>query len=98
LIARADRNAAVIYNWAASTAWLAPLAQDPLTRSNTSVCLKFSDPDIVAHGEDACGRFIAELGALLEAEEAAFDIVAYRGVPHGLRIWTGATIEAADLE
>lgn len=98
LIARAGRNAAVIYGWAGATAWLTPLAQDPQTRSNTSVCLKFSDPDIVAQGEEACGRFVAELGALLEAEGAAFDIVAYRGVPHGLRIWTGATVETADLE
>lgn len=98
LIARADRNAAVIYDWAATTNWLVPLPADPQTRSNTSVCLKFADPDIAAKGEDASGRFVADLTAMLEAENAAFDIATYRGVPHGLRVWTGATVERSDLE
>ncbi|MGE0053789.1 MAG: phosphoserine transaminase [Hyphomicrobium sp.] len=98
LIARADRNAAVIYDWAATTNWLIPLAQDPQTRSNTSVCLRFVDPDVAKGGEEACDRFVSQLTKLLEAEGAAFDFAAYRGVPHGLRIWTGATVETADLE
>ncbi|MCB1485680.1 MAG: phosphoserine aminotransferase, partial [Hyphomicrobiaceae bacterium] len=98
LIARADRNAAVIYDWAATTNWLVPLAQDPQTRSNTSVCLRFVDPDVVKGGEEACDRFVSQLTKLLEAEGAAFDFAAYRGVPHGLRIWTGATVETGDLE
>jgi len=98
LIARADRNAQVIYDWADRGGWLSPLAADPKTRSNTSVCLRLVDPAIVAHGEAACTAFVMALSALLEKEEAAFDIAAYRGVPEGLRIWTGATVEAADLE
>lgn len=98
LIARADRNANVIYSWAATSTWVAPLAIDPQTRSNTSVCLKFIDPDIVANGEEACDKFVAAIAGKLEAENVAFDFVAYRGVPHGLRIWTGATVELNDLE
>src|SRR5262250_1852953 len=44
LMARADGNAKVLYDWAGRTPWLAPLAEDAATRSNTSVCLKIVDP------------------------------------------------------
>lgn len=97
LVARADANASVIYDWAGRIDWLTPLAFDPRTRSNTSVCLRFSDAEIASAGEAVCEAFIAQLCKLLEAEGAAFDIAAYRGVPAGLRIWTGATVEAEDL-
>src|ERR1051325_2197986 len=40
LRARADANAKVIHDWIAKTPWIDNLAEDPATRSNTSVCLK----------------------------------------------------------
>lgn len=97
LIARADANAAVIYDWADGINWLEPLAADPRTRSNTSLCLRLTDADIAAKGDAAKDAFVGSLCKLLEAEGAAYDIAAYRGVPAGLRIWTGATVEAEDL-
>src|SRR6202142_3379715 len=43
---RADENLAVLADWAAKTPWIGFLAEDPATRSNTSVCLKVVAPQI----------------------------------------------------
>jgi phosphoserine aminotransferase len=98
LMARADANAKVLFDWIARTPWVANLAVDPATWSNTSVCLKVTDPDVCALGPEAQAAFAKELAARLEAEGVAKDIGAYRDAPPGLRIWTGATVDRADLE
>ena len=41
---------------------------------------------------------VKALVRLLESEQAAYDIGAYRDAPAGLRIWCGATIESQDLK
>jgi phosphoserine aminotransferase len=97
-IARADANAKVIYDWTARTSWIEPLAVDPATRSNTSVCLRLADAHVLARGVEAAAAFVKEMTELLAAEGAAYDIAAYRGVTPGLRIWTGTTVERHDLE
>jgi phosphoserine aminotransferase len=96
-IARARANAAVLYDWISHTPWVAPLAVDPLTRSQTSVAMRFVEPALIAGGEAAALRLMHELVRLLESEDAAYDVGAYRGMPAGLRIWCGTTIETADI-
>jgi phosphoserine aminotransferase len=98
LIARADANAKVIYNWVERTEWVAPLAKDPATRSNTSVCLTIADPQVTALSQDDQAAFAKGLTSLLDKEGVAYDIGAYRDAPAGLRIWCGATVDRADLE
>jgi phosphoserine aminotransferase len=97
-IARADANAGVIANWVAETPWVDFLARGPTTRSNTSVCLKVTDPLVTALPADAHAAFTKRMARRLEAEGVAFDIAAYRAAPPGLRIWTGATVERSDVE
>ncbi len=93
LMARADANARAVFDFCDARDWIANLAVDPATRSNTSVCLKFTDPRIV----DGAG-FAKAVAKRLEVEGAAFDVGAYRDAPPGLRIWCGATVELADVE
>ncbi|MCC7251541.1 phosphoserine transaminase [Hyphomicrobium sp.] len=98
LMARADRSAAALFDWIDRTPWVQNLAVDPATRSNTSVCLKIVDQEIAALPAAEQTAFVKALAARLDAEGVAFDIGSYRDAPPGLRIWTGATVEAADVE
>ena len=95
LLARSNANAAALDRIVQGLPWLGHLAADPATRSNTSVCLKFTDETLSAEAQGALAKKIA---ALLEAEHAAYDIGAYRDAPPGLRIWCGATVDTADIE
>ena len=98
LLAKAAANAAVIHDFVAANGWIANLAEVEATRSNTSVCLKIVDPDVLALDGDAQAAFAKGIAATLEKEGVALDVGAYRDAPAGLRIWTGATVEKADLE
>ncbi|WP_407066935.1 phosphoserine transaminase [Hohaiivirga grylli] len=98
LIAKSERNAAVINEWVAKTPWIANLAKDPKTASNTSVCLSIQDAEVVAKGEEAVAQVAKGIASLLDKEGVAYDIGAYRDAPSGLRIWCGATVEASDLD
>ncbi|MEO0894183.1 MAG: phosphoserine transaminase [Pseudomonadota bacterium] len=93
LMARADANAKVVADAVDRYDWLDHLAVDPTTRSNTSVCLKFTDPRITDGA-----AFAKALVKRLDAEGVAYDMGAYRDAPAGLRIWCGATVETADVE
>ncbi len=98
LMARADANAKVIFDFVAANDWIDNLAVDPATRSNTSVCLKIVDPAVTALDADAQAAFAKGIVSILEKEGVALDIGAYRDAPSGLRIWAGATIDAADMK
>ena len=86
LIARTEASAAALDHLVDQRSWLDHLARDPASRSKTSVCL-------TVEGADP-----KKMAKLLEAERAAFDIGGYRDAPPGLRIWCGATVDAADIE
>ena len=93
LIARADANTAAITEFVERHNWITFLASDPATRSNTSVCLKFTDDRI----EDGAS-FAKAVAKRLADEGVALDVGAYRDAPAGLRIWCGGTVETADVK
>ena len=92
LMARTDANAQQIWDFCASRDWIANLAQDAATRSNSSVCLVFTDAAI-----DDAAALAKRITKRLEDEGVAYDINAYRTAPAGLRIWCGGTVEPDDI-
>jgi phosphoserine aminotransferase len=97
LVSKANSNLKVLANFVAEVNWLDFLAIDPNTRSNTSVCLKIVDPRVTSLDAAAQMKFAKSLAKLLDDEAVAYDIGSYRDAPAGLRIWTGCTVEQADL-
>ena len=89
---RAYANLAVVQAFVAEHPWLAFLASEPAVRSNTSVCLKFTDERITDGA-----AFAKAVVKRLEVEDAAYDVGSYRDAPPGLRIWCGGTVETSDV-
>ncbi|MFD1943582.1 phosphoserine transaminase [Paradevosia shaoguanensis] len=95
--ARADANFKVLADWVAKTPWIDFLAKKENERSNTSVCLVITDPEVAALDDDKQAAFAKAIVSRLDKAGAAYDIGAYRDAPSGLRIWAGSTVEASDL-
>jgi phosphoserine aminotransferase len=98
LVKRADANARAIAGWVKKTDWVDFLAVKPKTRSNTSVCLKFTHPKVAALPADQQAAFAKGVVSTLEKEGAGLDLGHYRDAPPGLRIWCGATVQTRDIK
>jgi phosphoserine aminotransferase len=98
LIERSNANLAALEAWAPKSGWADFLAADKRVRSNTSVCLKITDPWFAALSDDAKAEAAKKIASVLEKEGVALDIAGYRAAPPGLRIWCGATVDKADIE
>lgn len=98
LVKRADANARVIAKFVRENDWIDFLAVKPKTRSNTSVCLKFTDPAVTALSAEAQAAFAKQVVSIIEKAGAGYDLGHYRDAPPGLRIWCGATVQARDLK
>jgi len=96
--ARSEANLKVLADWVAKSDWAGFLCADPAARSNTSICLKITDPWFTALGEKDQEAAAKQVASVLEKEGVALDIGAYRDAPPGLRIWGGATVEASDVQ
>jgi len=91
-VARADANAKAVWDFCEARDWIDNLAADAATRSNTSVCLKFTD-DRITDG----AAFAKAVAKRLEAEGVALDVGAYRDAPAGLRIWAASAIDKQNI-
>lgn len=88
MLARADRNAALVHDWIERTPWATNLVAEPAHRSNTGICFR------VDGDEGAAGR----IAQLLEERDVAYDVANHRDAPPSIRIWCGGTVEAEDVE
>ncbi|MFP4202780.1 MAG: phosphoserine transaminase [Opitutales bacterium] len=95
---RSEANLAAIAEWVEKTPWVDFLAEDPATRSNTSICLQIVDPWYKNLSEEDQAKKAKDIVKLLEDEGAAYDCGSYRDAPPGIRIWGGATVETEDIK
>lgn len=98
LIGRSEANLKAIAQWVEQSQWAGFLAEQPKTRSCTSICLKITDDWFTSLSADDQAKLAKKLAKLLEKQDVAYDIAAYRSAPPGLRIWGGATVETSDIE
>ena len=87
LIKRSNNNLKIMEKFVDENDWIHFLAEDPAIRSSTSVCFTL----------DLNSEQVKKFIGLLEKEDVAYDIGAYRAAPDGLRIWCGATVDEEDL-
>jgi phosphoserine aminotransferase len=97
LIARTNANARTLGAWVETTDWVDFLAKDAATRSNTSVCLCLTDPEVTRLPAEEQKAILHEMRDVLEEADVAYDIGSYRHAALGLRIWCGPTVEARDI-
>ncbi len=98
LIKRSMDNLRTVENWVAKNDWIAFLAQEPETRSNTSVCLSVVSPKVRALDPDKQAKLFKEIGAEMAKRGVAYDINSYKDAPPGFRFWCGPTIHPKDLK
>ncbi len=97
LIRRREENFAALDAWVSQADWVDYLCENPDHRSPVSVTLKYTDPAVIAAGEDALWDLTKKISTLLERENAALDINMHRASVPGIRIWCGPTVERDDL-
>ena len=98
LISRSENNLDAVTKWVEASDWAGFLAEDPATRSPTSICLEITDEWFRRQPGEDQSKLAKSVVARLDEEGVAHDIGAYRDAPTGFRIWGGATVERDDLE
>lgn len=97
LVTRSHNNFAIIDEWVKKTPWIDFLAEEPKTRSTSTICLKVIDPKFLKFDPQKQWAFIKNMASLLADESVAFDIINHISAPPSLRIWGGPTNEAEDM-
>jgi phosphoserine aminotransferase len=98
LVGRAEGNLEAVAEWVEGSSWLRFLAEDPATRSCTSIQLSITDPWFLSLSNEARFQTVRAMTARLEAEGVGYDLASHRASPPGIRIWAGATVERGDVE
>ncbi len=97
LFARSAANLKAVADFTERNDWIDFLAEDPATRSNTSICLKVTADWFSKLSAEEQGAFCKQVVADLAAEGVAYDCAPYRDAPPGFRFWGGPTVEPSDL-
>ncbi|HVB16473.1 MAG TPA: phosphoserine transaminase, partial [Stellaceae bacterium] len=83
LVARAEGNLAAVASWVEHSSWLQFLAEEPATRSCTSIQLSIADPWFLGLSPELRFKTVRSMTARIEAEGAGYDIASHRDSPPG---------------
>ena len=97
LLERSKANLDAVADWVEKTDWVDFLAQNPQTRSNTSICLKITADWYQALPIEEQAAKAKRIVKLLDSVGVGYDFGSYRDAPPGIRIWGGATVETSDI-
>ena len=98
LIEISENNLSLVNDWIENSKNFEFLAKDPDTRSCTSICIIPKDEWFKSLDQETKSKFMAEVCAELESNEAGFDLNSYKTAPPGIRIWGGSTVENKNVE
>ena len=98
LIEISENNLSLVNDWVENSNNFEFLAKDPDTRSCTSICIIPKDEWFKSLDQETKSKFMAEVCAELENNEAGFDLNSYKTAPPGIRIWGGSTVENKNVE
>ncbi len=98
LLERTQANLDAVKKWVDASDWIDFLAENSREYSNTSICLKITDPWYQSLSAEDQSSMAKQLVSLVEAEGIGYDFGSYRDAPPGIRIWGGATVDASDIE
>lgn len=93
LTSRTQKNYDTINSWMQSRPWTQPLVKDEKYRSTVNSCIR-----ILKNGTPLDDDSILNIAQILSKENVAFDIKGFKGTPSNIRIWTGPTVETANIE
>lgn len=94
LTKRCTENLSVFTKWVGKSTWCSFLAENADVRSESSVCLKITDPNLDSAFYPDLAKIITKK---MEDTNIALDCGAYRTAPAGFRFWSGATIDKQDI-
>ena len=98
LIEISENNLKIVGDWIEKSEIFEFLASDQNTRSCTSICILPKDKWFKSLDEAQKTKFMAEVCAELEINEAGYDLISYKTAPPGIRIWGGSTVENKNVE
>jgi phosphoserine aminotransferase len=93
LINRTQQNYNIVKNWMERKTWASPLIKPEQYRSRANSCVQ-----ILRNGLSITEDEILKITQVLAGENVAFDIKGFKGTPANLRIWTGPTVEANNIQ
>lgn len=93
LYKRCERNSNIVKEWVDNHDFAHFLTKDEAFLSKANACIQIEKKGVLLTE--------AEIGIItkqLKELEVAYDIKGFKGVPGNIRVWTGPTIEASDVE